>query len=154
MRHVRDELIEATTQLGGHGLGVRCRWHIRHVRSARRCVPGWGRPSQTSMQNRSDLLALAEALRGLPIFGCLAGSPAAVAGVRYGDVLLSVDDIPTTNWNEFAQARSQSKGRFTARIFRDGVELVVAIELEANTRSAFDILSEIVGSDPVEPGSN
>ena len=40
---------------------------------------------------KRTLFELAKTLDGLPVLGCLAGSPAALAGVRYGDILLSVN---------------------------------------------------------------
>jgi membrane-associated protease RseP (regulator of RpoE activity) len=96
------------------------------------------------MRSRSDLSRLAAALGGLPILGCLAGSPAAEAGVRYGDILLSIDGVPTRSWDDFLRARSQSRGGFVARIFREGSELDVAVTLRPANKSALEILGELV----------
>jgi S1-C subfamily serine protease len=102
------------------------------------------------MRSRTDLSRLAAALGGLPILGCLEGSPAAEAGVRYGDILLAIDDIPTATWDDFLRARSQSRGRFVARIFRDGVESRIAVELRASTRTPLEMLTEVAGQNLVE----
>lgn len=95
------------------------------------------------MQSRSDLSRLAAALGGLPILGCLAGSPAAEAGVRYGDILLAVDNQPTPSWDEYLAARRRTNGTMVARIFRDGAELEVTLELRPATKSPLEILGEL-----------
>lgn len=96
------------------------------------------------MQSQSKLSRLAAALGGLPVMGCLEGSPAAEAGVRYGDILLALDGAPTPTWDDFIRVRSAVRDRFVARIFRDGAELDIAIELRRTSKSPFELLSEIV----------
>lgn len=96
------------------------------------------------MQSQSKLSRLAAALGGLPVMGCLEGSPAAEAGVRYGDILLALDGAPTPTWDDFIRVRSAVRDRFVARIFRDGAELEIAIELRRTSKSPFELLSEIV----------
>ena len=105
------------------------------------------------MRSPADLSRLADALGGLPILGCLEGSPAAEAGVRYGDVLLSIDGQRTGSWDEFIDARSKCRGGFVARIFRDGQELEIAVTLRPSTRTPMEVLEELVqrrvlGADP------
>lgn len=95
------------------------------------------------MLSRSDLSRLATVLGGLPILGCLEGSPAAEAGVRYGDILLSIDGVPTSSWDDFLEVRSQCKGRMLARIFRDGVERDLDIELRMSTKSQHELIDEL-----------
>lgn len=96
------------------------------------------------MQNRAALSKLAEALGGLPILGCLEGSPADEAGVRYGDVLLAIDGMATRTWDDFLQARAKSQGRFLARIFRDGAEFEIEVPLKPATKSPLETLLELV----------
>jgi len=95
------------------------------------------------MLNREDLSRLATALGGLPILGCLEGSPAAEAGVRYSDILLSVDGVPTASWNDFLEARSRCQGRMLIRIFRDGAERELDIELRRSTKSPLELIGEL-----------
>ncbi|MGC4092762.1 MAG: PDZ domain-containing protein [Polyangiaceae bacterium] len=70
----------------------------------------------------SSLSRLAESLNGLPVYGCLPGSPAARAGVRFGDIVLSVDGQVTSNWVEYIAARQNSGSSIVVRLFRDGRE--------------------------------
>ena len=96
------------------------------------------------MRSRSDLGKLAAALNGIPVLGCLSGSPAARAGVRYGDILLAIDGQPTTNWDDFLTIRSGVKGGFTARIFRDGEEFEMRIELrDGPSPVGMELLAEL-----------
>jgi S1-C subfamily serine protease len=82
----------------------------------------------------SVLSRLATVLGGIPIPGCLEGSPAARAGIRYGDVLLSIDGTPTPSWTDFLQARRFSS-QVTVRVFRQGAEFDVTMELTPTARS-------------------
>jgi len=52
-----------------------------------------------------DVTRLANRLNGVPVLGCRPGSPAAVAGVRYGDILMAVNDVPTPDWAAYIEAR-------------------------------------------------
>ena len=83
---------------------------------------------------RSDLSRLARALEGLPILGCMEDSPAARAGVRYGDVLLSVDGQATPSWEAFLLARQRSGAAIQVEIWRDGETLSLSIPID-RTRS-------------------
>jgi S1-C subfamily serine protease len=105
------------------------------------------------MHSRTDLARLASALNGLPILGCLAGSPAAEAGLRYGDILLAINDVPTESWDDFLQVRGRCKDGFTARIFRAGVEHEVYVPLRPSTRTPLDILSELMGQEDAGEGA-
>ena len=108
------------------------------------------------MNSRSDLARLAAALGGLPILGCLEGSPAAEAGVRYGDILLAIDGTPTGTWDDFLQARNRCVDGFVARIFRDGVEHDLHVELRPSTRTPMEILGELMGGETLaaDPGAH
>ena len=86
-----------------------------------------------SMQSRKQLARLAEALGGIPVWGCLPGSPAQRVGVRYGDVLLSVNGQRTSTVEEFVDARASRPDMAEVVVFRDGDELTLRLELEAAT---------------------
>jgi hypothetical protein len=85
------------------------------------------------MQSRKQLARLAEALGGIPIWGCLPGSAAQRLGVRYGDVLLSVNGQRTSTVDEFVDARASRADMAEVVVFRDGDELTLRLELESAT---------------------
>jgi S1-C subfamily serine protease len=76
-----------------------------------------------------QITKLAIALGGLPVLGCRPGSPAARAGIRYGDVLLAVNGVPTPDWTTYVQARAIRRETEIA-IFRAGDELTVKLVLD------------------------
>lgn len=82
------------------------------------------------MLSSEQLTKLATALGGLPVLGCRPGSPAARAGVRYGDVLLSVNGVKTPDWASYIEARSQRKLAMTIEVFRGGEEMTIEMALE------------------------
>ena len=95
------------------------------------------------MLTPAELARLATALGGLPILGCLAGSPAEDAGMRYGDILLSLDGMPTSSWDEFLVARNQAGSRIVVRVFRQGQELDMSLELRASKKTPAQVLEEL-----------
>jgi S1-C subfamily serine protease len=106
---------------------------------------------------RSNLSQLAVALQGLPVYGCLPGSPAERAGVRYGDVLLSVDGYATPSWDAYIAARERSGASILLRLFRDGQELEVEVPLDRDMHLDADALAATLGmlahtSAPPPPG--
>ena len=108
------------------------------------------------MLSPTELARLATTLGGLPILGCLAGSPAEGAGVRYGDILLSVDGMPTTSWDDFLHARARCGASFVARVFRDGSEFDVPLLLRKSSATPRQVLEELQtrGILPVRAGSD
>ena len=90
----------------------------------------------------SELCRIATTLGGLPISGCLRGSPADRAGLRYGDIVMSINDMPTASWAEFFQAHRRCSGRMRVRVFRRGVELEVALDLPAHSRTPREVLED------------
>jgi regulator of sigma E protease len=58
-----------------------------------------------------------------------AGSPADRAGIRQGDVIVSLDGRPVSEWDELSSGIKQSDGRpLELRVRRDGVELPVTVQ--------------------------
>jgi S1-C subfamily serine protease len=86
----------------------------------------------------NELSRLATALGGVPVPGCQAGSPAARAGIRYGDILLSIDGVPTPAWIDLLHARRCSPA--IVRVFRSGVEFDVELDLPPCARSPREVL--------------
>jgi S1-C subfamily serine protease len=95
------------------------------------------------MLTPAELARLATALGGLPILGCLAGSAAEDAGMRYGDILLALDGMPTSSWDEFLRARSQAGSRMVVRVFRQGQEFDISLELRASDKTPREVLEEL-----------
>jgi S1-C subfamily serine protease len=95
---------------------------------------------------KASVFALAKALEGVPILGTLSGSPAAKAGLRYGDVLLSVNGRRTRNVADFIEAKALRLEGMQIVVFRSGAETTE--ELVYETRSApidpAAILAELV----------
>jgi S1-C subfamily serine protease len=95
------------------------------------------------MLSPTDLAALAAALGGLPIMGCLEGSPAAEAGLRYGDILLAIDGTPTACWDDFLRARRQQVGELRASVFRQGTTFDVVMSLRPVSKGPQALLGEL-----------
>lgn len=75
----------------------------------------------------SDLNALAAALEGVPVSAVLPDGPAALAGVRFGDVILEVGDRRVKSLDDYVEALDFAPQAMRLKIFRQGdeIELVV-----------------------------
>jgi len=82
------------------------------------------------MLSSEQLTKLATALGGLPVLGCRPGSPAERAGVRYGDVLLTVNGMPVPDWHAYIEARAKRQQAMEIAIFRGGEEIVIELSLD------------------------
>jgi S1-C subfamily serine protease len=103
---------------------------------------------------KNQLFELAKALDGLPVLGCLQGTPAALAGVRYGDIVLSVNGKRTRNFGEYIEAKALRKDGMAIVIFRSGEEQPIELEYQAN-RAPVDpvaVLADLVAMRAL-PGS-
>ncbi|HSS02234.1 MAG TPA: PDZ domain-containing protein [Kofleriaceae bacterium] len=78
-----------------------------------------------------DVTRLAIRLNGVPVLGCRPGSPAAVAGVQYGDILMAVNNMPTPDWAAYIEARALNRARMRVEVFRGGETLVFELALAA-----------------------
>ena len=99
------------------------------------------------MIGRRSLFALAKALEGLPVLGTLAGTPAARAGVRYGDILISVNGRRTRTVEDYVEAKSLREDGMEIVVFRAGAERVTELVYDDTARSPHDtaaLLSELV----------
>ena len=109
---------------------------------------------EAQLIKKSDLVRMAAALGGLPVFGCLPGSPVDKAGVRYGDVLLSVDGQLTPSWDAYIAARESSGPSIRLRLSRDGREFEVDVLLDRSARFGLATPSAALGlveGEPDEP---
>jgi S1-C subfamily serine protease len=95
---------------------------------------------------KRSVFALAKALGGIPILGTLAGSPAARAGLRYGDVLLAVNDQPTPTVADYIEAKGLRDDGMKVVVFRGGAEKVSDLLYDERTgpTDVQAILAELV----------
>lgn len=82
------------------------------------------------MLSRDHLAKLAKALGGIPVWGSLPGSPSRLLGVRYGDVVLSVNGMRTSTIDEYFQARKRRTAAAEIVLFRDGQELSFTFQFD------------------------
>lgn len=66
----------------------------------------------------------------LTVRNLLPNSPAARAGVRIGDVILSVNDVPTPDFNAYIAAKSRVATQQRMDILRGNDLVQVTLELE------------------------
>jgi C-terminal processing protease CtpA/Prc len=86
--------------------------------------------------SREQLSKLAEMLQGIPVWGCLPGSLGRNAGVRYGDVVLSVNGQPTSDVAAYLTARRLRNDGATMVVFRDGSTHTVQLRFEPTREAA------------------
>ncbi len=95
---------------------------------------------------RQSLFALAKALEGIPVLGSLSGTPAARAGIRYGDVLLSVNGMRTRTVLDYVEAKALRSDGMDIVVFRTGTEKVehLAFDEPAAPPDRAAILAELI----------
>ncbi|MFO0614423.1 MAG: PDZ domain-containing protein [Polyangiaceae bacterium] len=89
---------------------------------------------------------LAAALEGIAILGVLPRSPAALAGVRFGDVLLEMNGVRVRSWADYIRAttasgdgaserfdRGAARRRMEAVVFRGGQSIRLSFHTEASS---------------------
>ncbi len=99
------------------------------------------------MITKTSLFALAKALEGIPVLGSLSGTPAARAGIRYGDILLSVNGMRTKTVLDYVEAKALRTDGMDIVIFRTGTEKVERLVYDEPSAAPPDpaaILAELV----------
>jgi C-terminal processing protease CtpA/Prc len=84
--------------------------------------PPSGPPNLAGLIKIGDFFQIAKIYGGLAYLGSMPGSPAERARLQRGDVVVSVNGIPTPDIVAFIHARSQRDGGATVRYIRGGVE--------------------------------
>ena len=79
------------------------------------------------MLNRHLIERFAEIYEGIPVWGCVPGSPADRAGLRIGDVLLSVNGVRTKSIDAFVAERRWANGEMRVGIVREGQEMELVL---------------------------
>jgi len=97
------------------------------------------------MIRRQQLEQLAEAVQGIPVLGCLPGSTASEAGVRYGDIVLEVNGLRTINIDDYLAGRRLRSDGMDLRLFRDGNEFSLFVALRPVEGDAkWDVLAQML----------
>ena len=98
------------------------------------------------MISKASITALAKALGGIPVLGTLSGSPAARAGIRYGDIILSVNAQRTATATEYVVAKALRTDGMDVVFFRDGAELAASLVFDPRgvLPDAAAILAELI----------
>ncbi len=84
------------------------------------------------MQSREQIQHMAEILGGLAVYACFPGSAAHRAGIRYGDIVLSVNGRPTPDQDSYMRARGVHSQVASVVIFRAGAHHTVTLDLESS----------------------
>ncbi|MFP4599432.1 MAG: PDZ domain-containing protein [Persicimonas sp.] len=81
------------------------------------------------MKGYQEIKKLAEAVGGMPVWGCMPGSPAHKAGIQYGDILLRINGEAVSCFEEYVAAKELTNGRLSARVMRGGQTLDVELNM-------------------------
>lgn len=79
----------------------------------------------STLTSPRELTSLAAAVGGLPVLFCNPGSPADLAGVCYGDIVLTVNGMKTPHWDAFVEARAKNSLGMTLEVFRAGATVTI-----------------------------
>jgi S1-C subfamily serine protease len=94
---------------------------------------------------RKQLEEIAQAVQGIPVWGALNGSPSAQAGVRYGDILLGVNGMRTTNIDDYLAARKLRTDGVELLVLRDGKECTFHLEFSpANANDVGEMVEQVI----------
>jgi serine protease Do len=77
------------------------------------------------MMRREHSRRIASILQGVVVWGILPDTPAAEAGVRSGDIILSVNGTRTRTLDEYLAAKNRSGDIVQLVVFRDGDQIAI-----------------------------
>jgi S1-C subfamily serine protease len=80
-----------------------------------------------AMMRTPDAVKIASIYGGLAFLSCVPGSPAERAGMKPGDVVVSVNGVPTPDMDAFVAARARRQDGAIVRFLRDGMEREVEL---------------------------
>lgn len=106
------------------------------------------------MISRKQVEKIAAMVRGIPVWGCLPGSTAAEAGVRYGDIVIAVNGAPTPTINEYLEARKLRSDGYDLRLFRDGQELTVFVAFRPPSEGLMALAEQLAQGRYVAPSDS
>ena len=75
---------------------------------------------------------LAKVIGGIPVWEVFPDSAAALAGVRFGDIIVSVNGTATPTFEEFLSAGEAHLAHITFEVFRDGKLVLLSIDAHAD----------------------
>ena len=71
---------------------------------------------------------LAQVLGGIPVWAVAPGSSARNAGVLFGDIILSVNGVPTPTFQDFLRAGRKHLQHLEFKVFRSGKVIVLTYD--------------------------
>jgi len=83
------------------------------------------------MKSPKEVTTIANIMGGVPILGVLPGSPAALAGLQYGDIVMRVNGVQTETFVEFIKAHDSSARGLELDVFRNGHNLTLVLSARA-----------------------
>ncbi len=96
---------------------------------------------------------------GVPVLSVLPNSPAALAGLKVGDVIIMMNGIRTATWGDYAEAKGPLSGQaHTLEIVRNRTEfLTIQMDCAGSTPDAdphdtvlkFQAIGGLPGSEPM-----
>ncbi len=93
------------------------------------------------MLKRADIIALAKAEEGIPVWSCTPGSPSERAGVRYGDIILEINGKRVRTIGDYLEESRASGETFQMTVRRGGELLNFEIERRRDLSGA-DLVAE------------
>jgi S1-C subfamily serine protease len=88
-------------------------------------------PKKSPVHMFAKLEKLAKLLEGIPVWEVYPGSGAALAGVRFGDIIVRVNGVSTPTFEKFLAAGEEHLSHLEFEVFRDGKLMRLSTECAA-----------------------